>query len=90
MPLNPILAIEIYDGWGIDFIGPFPHSFGYLYMIVAVHYVSKWAKAVACRGNDNKTIVKFIKENVLSRFGTPHVIIGDWGTHTFATAHLKH
>jgi hypothetical protein len=26
MPLNPILVIEIFDCWGIDFMGPFPPS----------------------------------------------------------------
>jgi hypothetical protein len=26
MPLNPILVIEIFDYWGIDFMGPFPPS----------------------------------------------------------------
>jgi hypothetical protein len=42
MPLNPILIVEIFDVWGIDFIGPFPNSFGYLYILVVVDYVSKW------------------------------------------------
>ena len=28
MPLNPILEIELFDVWGIDFMGPFPNSFG--------------------------------------------------------------
>jgi hypothetical protein len=41
MPLNPILVIEIFDCWGIDFMGPFPPSFGFLYILVAVDYVSK-------------------------------------------------
>ena len=27
MPLNLILVIEIFDCWGIDFIGPFPPSY---------------------------------------------------------------
>ncbi|XP_038974777.1 uncharacterized protein LOC120106013 [Phoenix dactylifera] len=81
MPLNPILVIEIFDCWGIDFMGPFPPSFGYLYIIVAVDYVSKWVEAATCRNNDNKTVIKFLKENVLSRFGTPRVIISDRGTH---------
>jgi len=40
MPLNPILVIEIFDCWGIDFMGPFP-PFGFLYILVAVDYVSK-------------------------------------------------
>ena len=30
MPLNPILVVELFDVWGIDFMGPFPHSFGYV------------------------------------------------------------
>jgi len=28
MPLNPILKIELFNVWGIDFMGPFPNSFG--------------------------------------------------------------
>ena len=81
MPLNPILIIEIFDCWGIDFMGPFPPSFGYLYILVAVDYVSKWIEAVPCKTNDHKTVLRFLKENVLSRFGTPRTIISDGGTH---------
>ncbi|XP_022892007.1 uncharacterized protein LOC111406875 [Olea europaea var. sylvestris] len=81
MPLNPILVVEVFDCWCIDFTGPFPSSFSYLYIIVAVDYVSKWVEAVVCGANDNKTVVKFLKENALSRFGTPRVIVSDRGTH---------
>lgn len=42
MPLNPILVVEIFDYWGIDFMGPFSPSFGYLYIFLAIDYVSKW------------------------------------------------
>jgi hypothetical protein len=31
---------------GIDFMGPFPPSFGFLCILVAVDYVSKWIEAV--------------------------------------------
>ena len=41
MRLNPILEIEIFDSWGVDFMGPFPPSFGFVYILVAVDYVSK-------------------------------------------------
>ena len=77
MPLNPILVIEIFDCWGIDFMGPFPPSFGNLYILVVVDYVSKWVEAVACKKNDHRTVVNFFKENALSRFGTPRAIISD-------------
>jgi hypothetical protein len=81
MPLNPILIIEIFDCWGIDFMGPFPSSFGNLYILLAVDYVSKWVEAIPCRNNDHKTVIRFLKENILSRFGTPRVIISDGGSH---------
>jgi hypothetical protein len=62
-------------------MGPFPHSFGNLYILVAVDYVSKWIEAVPCKTNDHKTVLKFLKENVLFRFGTPRAIISYVGTH---------
>ncbi|XP_022899263.1 uncharacterized protein LOC111412560 [Olea europaea var. sylvestris] len=51
------------------------------YLATVVDYVSKWLEAVSCRANYNKTVVKFLKENILSQFGTPHVIISNRGTH---------
>jgi hypothetical protein len=53
MPLNPILVLEIFDCWGIDFMGPFPSLFGYQFILVAIDYVSKWVEAVASRTNDH-------------------------------------
>jgi hypothetical protein len=57
MPLNPILIVEIFYVWGIDFMGTFPNSFGYLYILVAVDYVSKRVEVVACKTNDHKVVV---------------------------------
>ncbi|KAI3678515.1 hypothetical protein L6452_37811 [Arctium lappa] len=47
MPLNGILEVELFDVWGIDFMGPFPISRNCQYILVAVDYVSKWVEAVA-------------------------------------------
>ena len=81
MPLTPILIIEIFDCWGIDFMGPFPPSCGYLYILLSVDYVSKWVEAIPMRTNDHKVVLKFIKEHIFSRFGTPRAIISDGGLH---------
>ena len=81
MPLNLILEIKIFDCWGIDFMGLFPSSFGFVYILIAVDYVSKWIKAIYCRNNDSKIVVKFLRENILSRFRIPQVIISDGGKH---------
>ncbi|KAL4318173.1 hypothetical protein GQ457_18G014840 [Hibiscus cannabinus] len=45
--LYNILEVELFDVWGIDFLGPFPSSFGNLYILLAVDYVSKWVEAIA-------------------------------------------
>ncbi|CAN6472359.1 unnamed protein product [Victoria cruziana] len=81
MPMTPILVVDVFDVWGIDFMGPFPPSFGYLYILVAVDYVSMWVEAVATRTNDHKGVLKFIKHNIFSRFGVPRVMISDGGRH---------
>ena len=81
MPLNSILIVELFDVWGIDIMGSFLNSFGNLYILIVVDYVSKWVKAIACRTNDHKVVVKFFRENVFAQFGTPHAIISDRGKH---------
>jgi transposase InsO family protein len=62
-------------------MGPFPNSFGFLYILVAVDYVSKWVEVVACKTNDHRVVVKFLKDTIFARFGTPRAIISDGGTH---------
>ena len=81
MPLRGIMVVQIFDVWGIGFMGPFPPSFGNLYILLAVDYVSKWVEAVACPRNDANIVVSFLQKNILSRFGTPRTIISDGGSH---------
>ena len=81
MPLNPILVVDLFDVWGIDVMGPFPTSFGYLYILVGVDYVSKWVEAMPCKANDHKVVLKFLKENIFCRFRVPKAIISDGGSH---------
>ena len=73
--------MEVFDCWGIDFVGPFPLSYGNKYILVAIDYVSKWVKPVATPKNYAKTIVKFLKKNIFSCFGVPRVLISDGGSH---------
>ena len=81
MPLNPILVVELLDVWGIDFMGPFPTSYGHTYILVGVDYVSKWVEAIPCKTNDHRVVLKFLKANIFSRFGVPKAIIRDGGSH---------
>ncbi|KAM1219686.1 hypothetical protein ACFX2G_047725 [Malus domestica] len=81
MPQVSILNVEIFYVWGIDFMGPFPSSYGFTYILLAVDYVSKWVEAKATRTNDSKVVADFIRTNIFARFGMPRVIISDGGSH---------
>ncbi|GJZ03821.1 reverse transcriptase domain-containing protein [Tanacetum coccineum] len=82
MPQNGIQVCEIFDVWGIDFMGPFPSSRGNKYILVAVDYLSKWVEAKALPTNDARVVVKILK-SLFSRFGAPRAIISDRGTHFY-------
>ena len=62
-------------------MGPFPSSFGNLYIFLAMGYVSKWVEAITCPINDASTVVGFIQRNILSRFRAPRTIISDERSH---------
>ncbi|GJV93627.1 reverse transcriptase domain-containing protein [Tanacetum coccineum] len=76
MPQNAIQVCEIFDLWGIDFMGPFPSSRGNKYILVAVDYLSKWVEAKALPTNDARVVVKFLKSLfsrfVMSKYGVTH------------------
>nr|KYP31777.1 Transposon Ty3-I Gag-Pol polyprotein [Cajanus cajan] len=80
MPLQNIQEVEVFECWGIDFIGPLPLSFSNEYILLAVEYVSRWVEAVPTQKADAKIVVKFLK-NIFTRFGTPRVLISDEGSH---------
>ncbi|GKB90008.1 reverse transcriptase domain-containing protein [Tanacetum coccineum] len=80
MPQNEIQVCEIFDVWGIDFMGLFPSSRGNKYILVAIDYLSKWVEAKALPTNDARVVVKILK-SLFARFGTPRAIISDRGTH---------
>ncbi|GJU83670.1 reverse transcriptase domain-containing protein [Tanacetum coccineum] len=79
-PQNSIQVCEIFDIWGIDFMGPFSSSRGNKYILVVVDYLSKWVEAKALPTNDARVVCKFLK-TLFSRFGAPRAIISDRGTH---------
>nr|GEY11185.1 reverse transcriptase domain-containing protein [Tanacetum cinerariifolium] len=93
MPQNSIQVCEIFDVWGIDFIGSFPSSRGNKYILVDVDYLSKWVEAKALPTNDARVVCKFLK-SLLAKFGTPRIINSDRGTHfcndQFVTVMLKY
>ena len=79
--MRTILEVELFDLWGMDFMGPFPFSFSNLYILLAVDYVSKWVEAIPTRTNDANVVVKFLCSHIFTRFGTPRALITNGDTH---------
>jgi hypothetical protein len=94
MALTNNLQIELFDYWGIDYMGPFPKSWNHEFILVAVDYVSKWVEAMLCRNSDSKNSKKMFEEIIFPRFGVPRMVISDEGTHfidrSFRKYLLKH
>ncbi|GJX39723.1 reverse transcriptase domain-containing protein [Tanacetum coccineum] len=79
-PQNYIQVCEIFDVWGIDFMGPFPSSNRNKYILVAIDYVSKWVEAQAFPTSDARNVVNFLRR-LFARFRIPKALISDRGTH---------
>ena len=80
-PMRIILEVELFDLWGMDFMGSFPSSFSNMYIILIVDCVSKWVERILTRTNDANVVAKFLRSHIFTRFGTPRALIIDGGTH---------
>jgi transposase InsO family protein len=88
MPLRYNLQIDLFDVWGIDFMGPFKNTHGYEHILVMVGYVSKWVEAKPLHKASKEESIAMIKSMIFPRFGTPRTLISDGGTH-FAGKNFK-
>ncbi|KAB2611505.1 hypothetical protein D8674_019537 [Pyrus ussuriensis x Pyrus communis] len=81
---SEILASWPFDAWGLDVVGPITpkSSAGEAYILAATDYFSKWAEAIPLREVKKETVVRFIKEHIIHRYGVPRYIITDNGKQT--------
>lgn len=79
IPLKPIQAKGPFQQWGLDFIGEInPHSSGqHRWILVATDYFIKWIEVIPTRKANHNMVMKFLTENIFSRFGCPHKLITD-------------
>ncbi|RVW66711.1 Retrovirus-related Pol polyprotein from transposon 17.6 [Vitis vinifera] len=80
MPLNPILIVDIFDVWGIDFMGPFPMSFGHSYILDNIFARFGVPKAIISDGGTHFCNKPF--ETLLAKYGVKHKVVNvnrkDW------------
>jgi hypothetical protein len=84
LPLQPVRALQAFEKWAIDFIGPInpiaKHSKD-RYIITMTNYLTCWAEAAAVQDYSKDTAAKFIFENIITRFGCPKSLTNDQGAH---------
>jgi len=63
----------------LDFIGEInPHSSGqHRWILVATNYFTKCIEAIPTRKVDHNVVMKFLIENIFTRFGYPHKLVTD-------------
>ena len=85
MPDQPILPLQPFRKWGLDFVGPFKPPVARTrnkYILVAVtNYCTKWAEAKTLRDNTTASTAKFLYEHIWCRFGCPIEIVSNQGGH---------
>ena len=65
IPLHPQVALEPFEKWGMDFVGPIdPPSGQKKCSIVCTDYLTKWAETKAVRVETEEKLAKFPRENV--------------------------
>nr|XP_025639869.1 uncharacterized protein LOC112734669 [Arachis hypogaea] len=74
--------MELFDLWGMDFMGPFPPSYSFKFILVAVDYVSKWVEAIATTTCDAPIVLQFLKKYIFTRYGVPKGLVNDGGMAT--------
>ena len=72
-----------FSTWGIDIISKItpPGTGGHEYILVAIDYFIKWVKAQSYAKLTAKHVALFIERNIICRYGVPHEMISDNGTH---------
>ncbi|XP_039166737.1 uncharacterized protein LOC120292553 [Eucalyptus grandis] len=68
--------------WGIDVIGPInpKASNGHRFILVAIDYFTKWIEANSYANVTAKNVAKFIRRDIIARYGVPEAIITDNGS----------
>ena len=82
MPLNVLAAPWPFSIWGIDVIGVIEPraSNGHRFIKVAIDYFTKWAEAASYSIVTRSMVARFIKREIICRYGLPRKIITENAT----------
>ncbi|XP_059070497.1 uncharacterized protein LOC131860140 [Cryptomeria japonica] len=61
---------------------------GYLYILTTTDYFTKWVEAISIKNATSEIVCRFLKENIISRFGVPYKILSD-NVATFSSSKIS-
>jgi len=77
------MMLKPFEKCVINFVGPITPQgkTGACYIITLIEYLTRWVEAQPVKDCTTATAVKFLFENLLTRFGCPKILMSDCGTH---------
>ena len=80
--LNVLTAPWPFEMWGIDMIGEIKPttSNGHRFILVSIDYFIKWVEAASFASVTKNVVARFIRHNLIYRYGIPEIIITNNGT----------
>ncbi|XP_073279540.1 uncharacterized protein [Primulina huaijiensis] len=80
--LHSVVTPWPFKGWAMDLIGKiYPASSkGHSFILVATDFFTKWVGAVPLKKAKQGDVIKFVKENIIHRFGIPESLTTVQGT----------
>jgi hypothetical protein len=81
-PLNVIASPWPFSMWGINMIGMIEpkSSNGHRFILVAIDYFTKWVEVASYVNVTKHVVARFLKNNIICRYGVPNKIITDNGS----------
>jgi hypothetical protein len=87
VPLQPVTRSRPFEQWGIDVIGDITSNSSkqHKYILTATNYFKKWAKAIPLTHVNERVVLQFIEQQLITRFGMPSIIFFDNATYFYST-----
>jgi hypothetical protein len=72
-----------FEQWGLDIIGEITPSSSNMhkFILTSTDYFTKWAEAIPLTHVNEKVVIQFIEQQLITRFGVPSVLVFHYATY---------
>jgi hypothetical protein len=79
VPLQLVTISRPFEKWGLDVIGEITPNYSkqHKYILTATYYFTKWAEDIPLTHVNEKVVIQFIEQKLITRFGMPSILIFD-------------